>query len=158
MNRYRVTPYARTQLKQVVWRFKDVEELPEGFTRDVIIHSPEDLFTNYKFLFDDLTTEKFVVFILNSGNHVQAIDIVSEGILNSSLVHPRETFRGAILGSAASIIVAHNHPSGNPEPSNEDLQITRQLVEAGKILGIPVHDHLIFTKTAFTSFAERGLL
>lgn len=158
MNRYKPTPYPRTQLKQVVWRFKDVEELPEGFTRDVIIHAPEDVFKNFRFLFDDLTTERFVVFILSSANRVQAIEIVSEGILNSSLVHPRETFRAAILGMGASIIVAHNHPSGNPEPSSEDITMTRQISEAGKIIGIPLHDHLIFTKTGYTSFAERGLL
>lgn len=158
MNGFRPTPYPKIQLKQVVWRFKDIEELPEGFTRDVVIHSPEDVFAHFKFLFEGLTTERFVVFILNSQNRVQAVDIVSEGTLNSSLVHPREVFRSAILGIGAAIIVAHNHPSGNPEPSREDIEITRQLSEAGKIIGIPVHDHLIFTGLAYTSFAERGLI
>ena len=155
---YRPTPYPKTQLKQVVWRFKDVEELPEGFTRDVVIHSPEDIFTHFRFLFEGLTAERFVVFILNGKNAVQAIEIISEGTLNASLVHPRETFRAAILGIGAAIIVAHNHPSGNPDPSREDIEITKQLTEAGKIIGIPVHDHLIITGSGYTSFAERGLI
>jgi len=85
-------------------------------------------------------------------------EIITEGILNSSLVHPREIFRGAIVATCASIIIAHNHPSGNPEPSSEDIQITKQVTEAGKIIGIPLHDHIIFTEEAFTSFAERGLI
>ena len=83
---------------------------------------------------------------------------ISEGILNSSLVHPREVFQRAILEPAASIILLHNHPSGNPEPSSEDLLVTRQLVEAGKIIGIPVQDHIILTASSYTSMAERGIL
>ena len=85
-------------------------------------------------------------------------EIVSEGTLNSSLVHPREVFRGAIVATSASIIVAHNHPSGNPEPSHEDLAITKQLKDAGNILGIPVYDHIIIGGAQFSSFAQRGLL
>jgi DNA repair protein RadC len=70
--------------------------------------------------------------------------VVSEGTLNSSVVHPREVFRGAIVATAASIIIAHNHPSLNPDPSTEDIQITKQLLEASKIIGIALHDHIIF--------------
>lgn len=158
MQKFRPTPYPKTQLRQIVWRLKEVEEIPEGFTRDSVIHGPEDLHRQFHFLFDGLVNERFVVFILNSKNAVAAIEIVSEGTLNASLVHPRETFRAAILGIGAAIIVAHNHPSGNREPSNEDLAITRQLTEAGKIIGIPLHDHVIFTQDGYTSFAERGLL
>jgi DNA repair protein RadC len=112
----------------------------------------------YQPLFRDLKQEVFKVLLLDSANHLLRDVKVSEGILNSSLVHPREVFRHAILEPAASIILLHNHPSGNPEPSPEDLQITRQLVEAGKIMGIPVHDHLIISPSSFTSFAERGLI
>ena len=156
--KFRPTPYPAHQLRQIVWRFKDVEELPLGFDRGTVIRSPEDVYRQYRFLFEGLVQERFVVFILNSKNAVQAIEIVSEGTLNASLVHPREVFRAAILGIGASIIVAHNHPSGNLEPSREDIEITRQLVESGKIIGIPIHDHLIFTENGCTSFAERGLL
>ena len=78
--------------------------------------------------------------------------------MNSSLCHPREVFRGAIVSTCASIIIAHNHPSGNIEPSQEDISITKQLVESGKIVGIPVHDHIIFADSTYTSLAERGLI
>jgi proteasome lid subunit RPN8/RPN11 len=109
--------------------------------------------------FEGLPIEHFGVMLLNSANRVILYSKVSEGILNSSLVHPREVFQRAILGNACGVILVHNHPSGNPEPSGEDLRVTRQLVEGGKVLGIPVHDHLILTPDGkFTSFAERGLL
>ena len=96
---------------------------------------------------------------LNASNVLITIHTVSIGILNSSLVHPREVFKMACIVNAAAIIVAHNHPSGNIEPSAEDLSITRQLVEAGKILGIPLHDHIIVTEeNGYMSFAERNLI
>jgi DNA repair protein RadC len=137
---------------------KEVEDVPEGFSRDTISH-PEDLVKNFSFIFDELPNEKFVVFALNSGNKVQAVDIVTSGLLNSSLCHPREVFRSAIVLNAASIIVAHNHPSGSTEPSQEDIQISKQLAEAGKIIGIPVHDSIIFCgKGNYTSLVQRGLI
>ncbi len=105
-----------------------------------------------------LKREVFEVLLLNSANVIQKQVRISEGNLNASIVHPREVFKAAIDGLAASVILVHNHPSGNPEPSNEDKMITRQLVESGKIIGIPVHDHLIIAGNAYTSFAERGLL
>jgi DNA repair protein RadC len=158
MQKFRPTPYPKTQLRQIVWRFKEVEDIPEGFSREALINGPEDVYRNFRFLFDGLTKERFVVFILNSKNAVQAVEFVSEGTLNASLVHPREVYRAAVLGIGAAIIVAHNHPSGNPEPSREDIEITNQLREAGKIMGIPLHDHLVFTEHGFTSFAARGLM
>lgn len=85
-------------------------------------------------------------------------EVVTEGTLNASLVHPREVFRGAIVATSASIILMHNHPSGNAAPSTEDIQITKQMVEAGRIIGIPVHDHIIFADDTYTSLAEQGLL
>jgi DNA repair protein RadC len=103
--------------------------------------------------------EHFVGLYMNTSNNLITIHTVSIGTLNSSLVHPREVFKLALMVNAASIIVSHNHPSGNAEPSQEDLAITKQLVEAGKILGIPVHDHVIITEgNGFTSFTERGLM
>jgi DNA repair protein RadC len=93
---------------------------------------------------------------LNSRNH--SITEVSVGSLDSSIVHPREVFEEAIKNKAASVIFAHNHPSGDPEPSEDDLAITKRLVEAGKILGIEVLDHVIVTKTGFLSFKEKGLI
>lgn len=146
--------------RTVTWRFRDSPEtIPELADKPrVTIHSPEEIFQNYRSLFKDQVRERFAVFWLNSANRVLGFEIISEGILNSSLVHAREVFRGAIIVTSASIILAHNHPSENPEPSAEDIQVTRQLVETGKIIGIPVHDHIIFAGNSFTSFAERGLL
>ncbi len=89
---------------------------------------------------------------------VTGFEIVSEGILNASVVHPREVFRGAIVSSSANIIVAHNHPSGNPEPSNEDINLTKKLVEAGKIIEISLFDHIIFAEGTYTSFVEKRLM
>jgi len=103
--------------------------------------------------------EHFVGLYLNSANRLIGMHTISIGILNSSLVHPREVYKLAYLMNAASVIISHNHPSGNIEPSSEDLAITRQLVDAGKILGIPLHDHVIVSElNGYTSFAERGLL
>jgi DNA repair protein RadC len=83
---------------------------------------------------------------------------VSVGTLNANLVHPREVFKEAIQSLAAQIILAHNHPSGDPEPSEDDLEITKRLVEAGTILGIEVVDHIIITKTGFMSFKDKKLI
>ena len=122
------------------------------------INSPEDVYGQYQNEFRDLKQEVFKVVLLDSANHILRSVKISDGILNSSLVHPREVFYPAINEPAASIILIHNHPSGNPEPSTDDIQITRQIVEAGKILGIPVHDHIIVALDKFTSFAEKGLI
>lgn len=146
--------------RTVVWRFQETHEsIPELADKpSVVIRSPQDLVSNYASLFKNQVRERFVVFWLNSGNKVLGFEIITEGTLNSSLVHPREVFRGAIIATSAGIIVAHNHPSENAEPSQEDIAITKQLVDGGKILGLPVHDHIIFGGQQFVSFAERGLL
>ena len=102
--------------------------------------------------------EYFVVLSLDSRNSLIKVSNISIGSLNSSIVHPREVFKEAIQSSAAQIIIAHNHPSGDPEPSKEDLSITKKLIGAGKIFGIEVADHLIVTKTGFTSFKETKLI
>jgi DNA repair protein RadC len=122
------------------------------------INSPRDVGRLFGPRLRHLKHEIFMVLLLDSANHLLRDVTVSTGILNSSLVHPREVFQPAILEPAAGVILLHNHPSGNPEPSGEDLRITRQLDEAGKILGIPVHDHVIIAADESTSFAERGLL
>lgn len=102
--------------------------------------------------------EHFVIFYLDSRNQEIKREIISVGSLNANLVHPREVFEPAVRNLAAQIILAHNHPSGDPEPSEDDLEITKRLVEAGKILGIEVIDHLIITKTGFISFKEKNLI
>ena len=102
--------------------------------------------------------EQFIVLTLNGAHEVLRVSIVSIGILNRTIVAPREVFIRAIRDSAAAIIIAHNHPSGQLEPSDEDRSITKRLTEAGEILGIPVLDHIIFTKAGFISFTNLGLL
>ena len=147
-------------IRTITWRFSDCKfDYPElADKQSIYVHQPADVFSHFRFLFVDQVRERFVVLWLNTANRVTGFEVVTEGTLNSSLVHPREVFRGAIVSTSASIIVAHNHPSGNPEPSQEDISITRQLVETGKVIGIPVFDHVIITNDAFISFAERGLL
>ena len=102
--------------------------------------------------------EEFHVAVLDSQHRLERDITVTRGILNSSLVHPREVFRQAIAERAAAIIVVHNHPSGDPSPSSEDRSITRQLVAAGRLLDVPVHDHIIIAGDRFLSFATAGLL
>ena len=146
--------------RTVTWRFKESIELDQELAnkRSVVIRTPADVFQNYQSLFKDHVRERFIVFWLNSANKVLGFEVITEGLLNSSLTHPREVFRGAIVSTCASIILAHNHPSGNPEPSQEDITITKQIVDSGKIIGIPVHDHIIFADRNYTSMVERGLM
>lgn len=124
----------------------------------LILRSPDDVARYMMPLIRDRDTEGFYVLLLDAQNGLKRQVELTTGTLNASLVHPREVFKTAIDGLAASVIVVHNHPSGNPEPSREDIEVTRQLVEAGRITGIPVNDHLIIAGGSFTSFAERGLL
>jgi DNA repair protein RadC len=124
----------------------------------LIIRAPSDVAEKFIPILRDLKQEVFIVVLLNSANRITKEVTITRGLLNSSLTHPREVFRQAIVDHAASVILIHNHPSGNLEPSQEDITITKQIVEAGKVVGIPVHDHLIIAGAGFTSFAERGLM
>lgn len=124
----------------------------------IVVRSPDDVAKIMIPRLRDLTTEEFHVLVLDAQNGVRKEVKLTSGTLNASLVHPREVFKVAIDHRAAAIVVVHNHPSGNLEPSREDIDITCQLVEAGKTIGIPVHDHLIVSATGYTSMAERGLL
>jgi DNA repair protein RadC len=121
------------------------------------ILSPEDV---WKLCLDirESKKEHFIVFYLDTQNHVIERQIISIGTLNTSLVHPREVFESAVRLSSASIIVAHNHPSGSLDPSNEDRDVTRRLVEAGEILGIEVTDHIITTREGYFSFKDKNML
>ncbi|MDQ0495570.1 MULTISPECIES: RadC family protein [Paenibacillus] len=105
-----------------------------------------------------LQKEHFVCLFLNTKNHVIAQETLSMGSLNSAIVHPREVFRAAIKCSSASIICAHNHPSGDPKPSPEDVQLTRRLMDAGNIVGIDVLDHIVIGDGTFVSLKEQGLI
>lgn len=118
--------------------------------------NPEKVYRLIKSKLKDYHREHFYIIALNSRNH--SIAEVSVGSLNASVVHPREVFAEAIKSKAASVVFAHNHPSGDPEPSEDDLVITKKLVESGKILGIGVVDHIIVAKDKFFSFKNKGLV
>jgi DNA repair protein RadC len=116
-----------------------------------------DVAGHYLPLMRDLRKEVFKVLLLNRANRFIKEVFVSEGTLDASVVHPRDVFREALLEPAAGIILIHNHPSGNPSPSDEDLRITKQLVEAGRLLGIKVYDHIILAGEGYRSLADEGL-
>ncbi len=122
------------------------------------IGSPADIADIFIPLMRDEVKEKFIVISLNSANKIIRYNIISVGNLTSSVVHPREVYKIAIENNSASIILMHNHPSGNPEPSGEDIQITKKLVEAGKIMDITVFDHIIISGNKYTSFVEKRII
>lgn len=127
-----------------------------SFEDRYVIRSPED---GAKYVMNDmrfLTQEHFVCIYLNTKNQVLHKKTVFIGSLNASIVHPREVFKEALRHSAASVICFHNHPSGDPGPSKEDIEVTRRLVEAGKIIGIELLDHLIIGENKFVSLKEKG--
>ena len=115
-----------------------------------------DVFDYYRPKFYGLKKERFLCALLDTKNRIFKETVVSEGTLTSSLVHPREVFKMAVAESAAHIIVAHNHPSGDPAPSREDIEITRKLVETGSIMGIEVLDHVIIGDGRHFSMKEAG--
>src|SRR5688572_2532890 len=130
----------------------ELEPTPEG------IRGPGDVQRYYALRLRDLAVEEFHVLALGSQSQILADLLITRGILNSSLVHPREVFRAAIAEAAAGIIVVHNHPSGDPTPSAEDRAVTRQLAEAGRLLDLPLCDHVIIAGDRFASLATLGLL
>lgn len=122
------------------------------------IRAPEDAVQWLSPRLRDLQVEEFHVLALDSQSRVLRDITVTRGLLDSSLVHPREVFRAAIAEAAAGVILVHNHPSGDPTPSPEDRAVTRQLVEAGRLLDLPVYDHIIVAGDRFLSCASAGLL
>lgn len=121
-----------------------------------LLLSPKDVWEELKDI-RDLKKEHFVVIFLDARNQILKKEVVSVGSLNANLIHPREVFEPAVRHLAAQVMVAHNHPSGDPEPSAEDIVLTRRLMEAGKIMGIEVADHIIVAKDGYVSLKERGL-
>ena len=150
------------QLKTITWKIRDASEVYSDFPNVdakslTKISCPEDLYQQFKFLFENEVVEKFIVFWLSTSNKVTGFEIISAGSLNASVVYPREVFRGAIVNNCANIILAHNHPSGNIEPSQEDITLTKKLVECGKTMEINIFDHIIFGD-GYTSLVERRFI
>lgn len=134
---------------------------PDGHpSNDVPIRSPRDVFEHMAPYAEREAVESFWILPLDSQHRLAggAPVVITRGILNSSLVHPREVFCAAIVAHAAAVILCHNHPSGDPTPSADDQLVTEQLIAAGKLLDIPVHDHVIVGRGRYTSFAEAGLI
>lgn len=123
-----------------------------------IFQLSQDVFDAYSMRLRDAKQETFTVILLDSKNRYLREETVALGSLNQSIVHPREVFRPAIQGAAASVILLHNHPSGDPSPSEEDVRVTERLVEAGRLLGIRVLDHIILGEGRYFSFFDQGRL
>lgn len=122
------------------------------------ITSPSDVAEVFIPLLRDEVKEKFIVVCLNTANKIIKHELISVGNLNSSVVHPREVFKVAIENNSANIILLHNHPSGNPEPSSEDISLTKKLIEAGKLMEIQVFDHIIIAGNNYCSLVEKRIV
>lgn len=129
-------------------------ELPKKVSSPDQVYKAITMLTNA----EEEAQEVFGILVLNIKNKIVAVHEISRGILNSSMAHPREVFKPAILHNAAAIVCFHNHPSGDPEPSKDDILITHRLVEAGKIMGIEVFDHIIVGDNGYVSLKERGVI
>jgi DNA repair protein RadC len=135
-------------------RRQDLEDEPSRYE----LTNPQSVVKAVRASIQDKAKEHFKLVLLNVRNTILDISTISIGTVNASLVHPREVFKKAIAHGASSVVLAHNHPSGNPEPSEDDVRLTQRLVEAGRLLGIEVLDHIVVTTKDFVSFKERGLL
>ncbi len=137
--------------------FEDIaisEEMTKYFEGNSIRNS-RDIYELFSYLSRE-TKEHFIAIHLDTKNKIVCVDTISVGSLTSSIVHPREVFKSVLLSSAASIAIIHNHPSGTPEPSKDDINITKRLKEAGDFLGIPVIDHIIIGNGSYISLIEKG--
>ena len=148
---------ALRQIKAVFEVTAVSEEISTYIQPNTRYTAPSQIFEAFHFLMQE-TKEYFLTLHLDGKNRINCIDVVSIGSLNQSIVHPREVFKTALLSSAAAIILVHQHPTGDPSPSSEDIAITRRLKEAGDIIGIKILDHCIIGQDSYISFVERGLL
>lgn len=119
--------------------------------------APQEVYETFRFLMNE-TKEVFLTLHLDGKNRIIAVDMVSIGSLNQSIVHPREVFKSACLSNAAAVILIHQHPTGDPTPSREDIAITNRLKEAGELMGIKVLDHIIVGEGSYHSFVEQNRL
>ena len=130
----------------------------EKIPKKVLLDSPEAVADYLQKKIGKEKKEHFVILCLDTRNNLIKINNISIGTLNANLVHPREIFQEALKQNAASVILVHNHPSGDSEPSEDDLEITKRIIEAGKVMGIDVLDHIIITKNKVFSFKEKKLI
>lgn len=156
-----VTSRPRTiKFKQIKAVFETLivrEDIADYLKTGTRYSSPAQVSDTFQFLMKE-TKEQFITLHLDGKNRIICMEIVSIGSLNQSIVHPREVFKTALLSSAAAIICVHQHPTGDPTPSSEDIAITKRLKEVGDIIGIKLLDHIIVGENQYLSFVERGLL
>ena len=143
-------------IRPVFEEFAINDETEKYFNSKSITNS-RDIYELFSYLSRE-TKEHFISIHLDTKNRIICVDTISVGSLTSSIVHPREVFKSVLLSSAASIAIVHNHPSGTPEPSKDDINITKRLKEAGDFLGIPVIDHIIIGNGCYISLIEKGYL
>lgn len=141
-----------------MFEIKVVRERRQGYGPRRRIRKASDVYEAFRSHFEPMDREQFLSVILDGRNQIAGFNVVSTGTLTSSLVHPREVFKPAILASAAAIILVHNHPSGDPEPSDEDRALTRRLKEVGDLVGIRVLDHVVIGDGRYVSLAELHVL
>jgi DNA repair protein RadC len=145
------------QIKAVYETLTVKEEITDYLKTGTRFSAPQQVYDTFSFLMKE-TKEMFLTLHLDGKNRIIAMDTVSVGSLNQSIVHPREVFKTACLSNAAALILIHQHPSGDPTPSSEDISITRRLKEAGELMGIRVLDHIIIGDGEYCSFVEKGIL
>jgi DNA repair protein RadC len=136
----------------------EIREIEYSYEKRPKINGVDDVIKAVKPMIADPNKEFFIALYLNTKNGIIKQEVISIGSLSANVVHPREVFRTACMVSASSIIVAHNHPSGDPTPSREDIELTKKLVDAGKIIGIEVLDHVIIGHDRNYGFQESGML
>jgi DNA repair protein RadC len=141
-----------------MFELKLIRERKEGYGLRQHFRSSQDIYETFRDRFLRADREEFVVLLLDVKNKLLGFHVVSIGSLTSSIVHPREVYKIAILGNAAAIILLHNHPSGDPTPSAEDLHITNRLRQVGDVLGIKVLDHVVIGDGRYVSFVDDGYL
>jgi len=139
-------------MKTIEWKFIDV------VGEDIQILNSKMFFEKFRHLFVGKSQEEFIVFWMDAANKAIGFEKITKGILTSVMAHAREVFRGAIVASCNHVILAHNHPSDDVEPGDDDLVLTKSLIESGDIIGIEILDHIIFADKTYYSFNENGLI
>ena len=141
-----------------MFELKIVRERRQGYGTLRRVRDARDIYEAFRAHFEPADREEFLVVLLDGCNQILGFNVVSVGSLTASIVHPREVFKPAIIGSAASLVLVHNHPSGDPEPSAEDRALTDRLRGVADMVGIKIIDHVVIGDGVFVSFAERQLL
>jgi DNA repair protein RadC len=141
-----------------MFEIRMVRERRRGYGALRKARDAQSVYDAFRAHFEPVDREQFLAVILDGRNQILGFNLVAVGTLTSALVHPREVFKPAILANAAAIILVHNHPSGDPTPSDEDRVLTRRLKEAGEVIGIRILDHIVIGDDRFRSLSEEGLL